>query len=472
MTAVATPPAEATAPQPGSPATTPSPIRRRRDRPLPSLQPWCEVALAAVTVVTVAGLWRLFLDQSFAVPLFVHAVVAHVVVTVLRRRGLGIAASGAVVAGLATVAVVWGHLWHTTYAGLPTTETFRVAGDRLIEAWRAFGHVEAPTEVLPGFLLALVVVVWAVAWLADLAAFRLWAPFEALVPAGTVFLFASIFGADDGRILAAALWFAAALAFILIHRVARQQASPSWLGSDPREGSNAMLRNGAVLGLLAVTLSLLTGPQLPGHDAAAILGPDAFDDGTSRQTVSPLVEIKGRLLDQSDTELFSVTSAQRAYWRLTALDIFDGNVWSSRGTFGRADGELEGLSEEIPGSVAVTQIRGDHRAVDDLGPGRFRGPRVRARRCRRALGAGVLDAHRVDRPPHLRRARVPGDLGHPDLRSRGPARRHRAHPPRGGDPRPGPARRVPDAGQRRGPAGRRRRHHAVRPGPRPAGLLP
>lgn len=355
MTAVATPPPEATARGPAPPATAPSPVRRRRDRPPPSLELWSEVALAAVTVVTVAGLWRLFLDQSFAVPLLAHAVVAHIVVTVLRRRGLGIAASGAVVAGLATVAVVWGHLWHTTFAGLPTTETFRVAGDRLTEAWRAFGHVEAPTEVLPGFVLALVVVVWAVAWLADLAAFRLWAPFEAIIPAGTVFLFASIFGADDARLLAAALWFAAALAFVLIYRVARQQASPSWLGSDPRGGSNAMLRNGAVLGLLAVTLSLLTGPRLPGHDAAAIVGPDAFDSDSSRQTVSPLVEIKGRLLDQSNAELFSVTSVQRAYWRLTSLDIFDGNVWSSRGTFGRADGELEGLAEEIPGSAAITQ---------------------------------------------------------------------------------------------------------------------
>ena len=39
--------------------------------------------------------------------------------------------------------------------------------------------------------------VWIAGYIADWAAFRLWVPFEAIVPAGTLFLFASLFGAPD-----------------------------------------------------------------------------------------------------------------------------------------------------------------------------------------------------------------------------------------------------------------------------------
>ena len=120
VTAVATPPAEATVRRPGPPATAPAPSPPPPRPAAASLRSGREVALAAVTLVTVAGhvaavRRRLVLRCRSSL----HAVAAHVVVAVLRRRGVGIAASAAVVAGCAAVAVVWGHLWHTTCARHP-----------------------------------------------------------------------------------------------------------------------------------------------------------------------------------------------------------------------------------------------------------------------------------------------------------------------------------------------------------------
>jgi transglutaminase-like putative cysteine protease len=50
-------------------------------------------------------------------------------------------------------------------------------------------------------------------------------------------------------------------------------------------------------------------------------------------TVSPLVDIRARLVSQANVEVFSVQANGRAYWRLTSLDAFDGSIWSSNGIY-------------------------------------------------------------------------------------------------------------------------------------------
>jgi transglutaminase-like putative cysteine protease len=361
MTATATPPRHAgngsddagALAGAGAETTARTPTRHRRSAQGPSLFVWSEIALACATLATVAGMWRLFADRSFLLPLVLQTAAAHTVAAVLRRRGVGLLPSAAITAGCAFLALCWGHLGHTTTYGVPTTETWDAAWDRLTAAWHGFDDVKAPAPVLPGFMLSLAAVLWVIGWAADTAAFRIWAPFEALIPSGTLFVFSAYFGTDENSLLAAAAWLAAALAFILIQRTARQQSSPSWLGSDPAHGTRALLRGGAFLGLIAVGATLIGSQALPGYGEGAFIDLDPPRNG--RQTVSPLVEIHGRLIEQSDAELFSVTTSQRAYWRLTSLDIFDGNVWSSRGSFGRAEGELEGVPEPTEGSAQVTQ---------------------------------------------------------------------------------------------------------------------
>ena len=328
----------------------------KADKSNRSLLPVAEGLLCAVSLATVAGMWRLFVDGSYFWPLVGHAVAAHLIAAACRRRGMSLALSGVVIAAAAIVVLTWAHLGDTTAFGIPTPATLTAAGDRLEEAWRLFDEVKAPAPVLPGFVLAAGAALWIGAWLADVAAFRLWASFEALIPSGTVFVFASLFAAERGRTGAAALWLATALAFVLVHRTVRQHGSPAWLGSDPRLGTASLLKAGVALVTLAVVVGWVVGPRLPGAGEEAIIAVRDLDDGGggSRQTISPLVEIRGRLVEQSQTELFTVRSPQRAYWRLTSLDEFDGEVWSSRGSFGEADGDLDD-TEAPPRSVEVAQ---------------------------------------------------------------------------------------------------------------------
>src|SRR5690606_40854825 len=88
--------------------------------------------------------------------------------------------------------------------------------------------------------------------------------------------------------------------------------------------------------------SVYTGPPppsvgtLPLHDALPILRGD-----DTRVTVSPLVDIRTRLVQQSDVEVFRVRSPEPAYWRLTSLDRFDGRIWRSSGRSEEHTSELQ-----------------------------------------------------------------------------------------------------------------------------------
>src|SRR5205085_3065213 len=82
----------------------------------------------------------------------------------------------------------------------------------------------------------------------------------------------------------------------------------------------------------------------------------AKDSGpSSRTTISPLVDIRTRLVDLSDNELFSVQSNAPEYWRITALDKFDGKIWSSVGTYKPAGGSLPNGVRSRAATNAVTQ---------------------------------------------------------------------------------------------------------------------
>ena len=93
-------------------------------------------------------------------------------------------------------------------------------------------------------------------------------------------------------------------------------------------------------GLAAVVL----GPVVPGVGRAVV---DVHAFGVtldvSRVELNPMVDIRPQLLAARRTELFTVRATAPAYWRLTALDRFDGRRWSpSRPALHRRDGPPPG----------------------------------------------------------------------------------------------------------------------------------
>lgn len=322
------------------PATAPSSTATAGDLPLLALS---EIALAAVTLASVLGLRRAFLGTEWIPELAVQVIAAHGLTTLLRRRGVSLAATMVCMAAAGALAITWIHAGDTTAFGIPTGDTFSAITDHLDQAGTMFSDVKAPTDALPGFLVACSAAIWIGATLADWAAFRVDAALEATLPSATLFVLTAVLGADVDRILLASLWVVTALVFVLLRRAERLGRTATWVGERKRIGPRRLLLVGAGLVAAAVLVATVVGPRIPGAESEAIVSlTDIGDSGPgTRVTVSPLVDIRSRLVEQADVEVFSVRSSVRSYWRLTSLDRFDGRIWSSNGSYGSADGDLD-----------------------------------------------------------------------------------------------------------------------------------
>ncbi len=306
-----------------------------------------EVALLLVTAAAIVGMHRLFEDGSYRGPLLLQALVAHVVVTVLRRIGVRIVPAAIITAAAAALFITWTRFPETTHFALPTTDTLRAAGDDLQAAWRLFGKVRAPAPVSNGFVASSAAAIWALVFVADWAAFRVSATFEALLPATTLFVFAAALGGPGSPIASAALFGSAVLVFVLLHRTANQERTSRWAGERRVQGRWSLLGTGTGLIALAVVAGAVVGPQLPGAGADALLAWRDFNRKPPARIVpSPLVDLRTKWLDQPEVELFTVHSDHPSYWRLTSLDRFDGELWRQSYSTTTADGDLPRVSDD------------------------------------------------------------------------------------------------------------------------------
>jgi transglutaminase-like putative cysteine protease len=326
--------------------------------------PLAELALATVTMATVLSFSRLFVGWSFFWPLTVVVAYSHLAAIILRRRDVGIGVSALVSSAGFVVLASWTWFASSTTFGIPDASTWTAFTTSLRDSWSAFQELTAPVPVQTGFLIAAAIAVFFAVFLADWAAFRLWSPVESLVPALTLFVFCTLLGSEHQRMLSAFAFCAASLFFLLAHRVARLETSSGWLTADIERGSRWLFRAGTALAAVAVVGGVVVGPRLPtANDTALVDWREGGGGGpSSRVTVSPLVDINGRLVDQRDVELFTVETNQKSYWRLTALDTFDGEIWRSGGRYGEAGGDL-GADTTDAASDPVTQ----HFEIERLG---------------------------------------------------------------------------------------------------------
>jgi transglutaminase-like putative cysteine protease len=334
-------------------------VSRRRDHLLLAN----EAALAFVTVAAIVGMHRLFEDGSYRGPLVAAALVAHATVAGLRRARVHLVPAALITAAAAVIFLTWTRFPDTSRWLLPTGDTLSQAGDDLQAAWKLFGKVKAPAPVENGFLAASGAAVWLIVYVADWAAFRVNATFEALLPATTLFVFAAALGGPGSPVAGAALFAGAALLFVLLQRTYNQERTSRWASRHSTQGRWSLLGTGALLTGLAVIAGAIAGPQFPGADSDALVAwRDINRDRPTRVVPSPMVSLRTRQVDQQQVELFTVTSTRPWYWRLTALEQFDGEMWKSAYSTDDASGDLpralEGAArtETVQQTYEITQL--------------------------------------------------------------------------------------------------------------------
>jgi transglutaminase-like putative cysteine protease len=315
--------------------------------------PAATVAVTVLTVATVIALCRIFPDWSYLRPMLAVAIGTHVVAFVLRvaRAPLWVALPTL----LAVVLVLIGLVYYRD------TLTFLFPSGRTIELMRIdlrlvldqFSTAVAPVPSEGSFATATAGAVAMCAVLADTFAFRAFGRVEAIVPTGVLFVFTSALGTDNHRVVVAALWIGAALATIALLRFDQHEQDATWMGSRRLTLFAALPAILVTIGLGAVAAGAI-GPRLPGADDEALID-TRNREGSVTEVLSPLVDIRARMKNRGNSELFTVQSSDGAhYWRAIGLPEFDGNTW---GPTSESLVEMGDRSDEVPtGGTPVTQI--------------------------------------------------------------------------------------------------------------------
>ena len=309
------------------------------------------VALTLLTIVTAISMCRVFPDWAYLRPMLVVCIGVHAVMCLLRI--LKVTAWLALPTGLVALAVLIGLIYFrdSTRFGLPTGDTveqFRISM-RLV--WRQFPTAVSPVPSEGSFAIAATTALALCAWLADSFAFRAFGRAEAVVPAGVVFIFTSALGIDRNRVLVAALWVGAAILTVAALRMAHSRDDSAWMGKR-RQSLWSALPAAVACALFATTGAVAVAPQLPGAGDKALLD-TRNRDGDVTEIVSPLVDIRSRLVNRGNVELLTVATERPDYLALTALARFDGTRWTPLAEDARvADGTL---SAPTPNAELVLQ---------------------------------------------------------------------------------------------------------------------
>jgi transglutaminase-like putative cysteine protease len=325
---------------------------RRSGRPPLERDITASLAVAAFSIAVAAGFARVFSGWDFLRDLAVVVVVGHGVGLVLRRLSFSIWLAVPALAAVLVWVIAVLYFPDTLWFGLPTGSTWELFQLQVTGVREQFQSAVAPVvygagwDVLAAIGLAIAVL------LADVFAFRAFARAETLVPGGVLFVFVGALGDDRLRVALTVTLIAVGVVTIA---VLRSYDAPT---AARTSSSTSLRRRWPAVIAVAVTVAALAGfvgPRLPGADAAPLYETRGRGGGGVTEVVSPLVDIRSRLTNRSDSELFEVRASAESYWRTSALAEFDGTIWglpertlqSTDDALGRPRSGAEELRQQI-----------------------------------------------------------------------------------------------------------------------------
>lgn len=318
------------------------------------------IPLTLFSATVAAGFARVFAGWQFLENLLALVVIGHGMSFALRRSRV----AGWIALPIIALALGWaiGAMYYrSTYSYLlPTSETWDHFSSELELVRGQFATAVAPVIYGGGWDVLASIGVAGSVLLADAFAFRAYARAEALVPGGVLFVFVAALGDDRDRIaLTLALIGAGVLTTVMLR--AYHGGRMSSIGG--RRTASSLAVPGAVGAAIVIALSSgVVGPALPGAGAEPIY--DATEGGGGlTEVVNPLVDIRSRLTNRSNTEMFVVRSNLSSYWRSSALAEFDGRRWGiPRRELVSADGTLgagtDGADREIRQNLRIVNLGG------------------------------------------------------------------------------------------------------------------
>jgi transglutaminase-like putative cysteine protease len=287
-------------------------------------------ALVAFGIATAIAFGRVYQGAGSTLKLVLAAAGAILLAAALERTHVLVST----VASAAGLLLALGLLVfpETTAFGLPTGETLRAIAEAFRDVGSVAARTVAPVGAVPALLLAGVVAVWTASFAAHALVARAASGVLALLPSGALVGFADVVLEDGVRPAYMVLFLLAAFAMLStlgLRSAARWGQLVPWSGA-PRWSlfsSNAM-RAARRAALPAVLSAILLPWALPGLHQPAWY-PIGGVGSRAPISIDPIVDLRPSLNLSPVRELFSVATPRPAYWRMVALDRFDGQRWST-----------------------------------------------------------------------------------------------------------------------------------------------
>ncbi|MGZ5353441.1 MAG: transglutaminase family protein [Actinomycetota bacterium] len=312
------------------------------------------VALAAtggLAAATAFAFGRVFVGRAPTWQLVGAALASLAIAGLCERRGLVVALLASA-AGLA-FALTWIVYTPTAWYGLPSPRTLRAVGRSLELVAEQVRVQVAPTAPLRPLLLAAVTAAWTSAFSSHALAIRAGSPLLAVLPSVALVGFADTVLEDGARSVYAITFLLAALAVVFVDGLRRvRQWGPIWSSMRHRGLASVASRGARLVAVIAVIAAVIVPGLLPGFRSAALVDFSTSDAGIR---LDPFVSIHSQLEENEAVDLFEVTSSSGpAYWRLYALDRFDGATWSSSDP-DATEGQILSSPARLPRSTPIPQ---------------------------------------------------------------------------------------------------------------------
>jgi transglutaminase-like putative cysteine protease len=281
--------------------------------------------LGALAFATALTFGRVFAGRAPTLKLIAAGLLAVAIAWATGRRGLFLATLASLV-GLA-LALTWFVFPQTAWYGLPTLRTLRALGRSLEYVGQQTRTQVAPSPALAPLMLAAVAAVWAASSSAHTLAVRAGSPLLAIMPPVALVAFADIVLEDGVRPLYAVVFLLSALAVVFSDGLRRiRQWGPVWRGPYRDRTVSAVTGRGVRrVALVAVAAAVLVPGLLPGFRSEGLV--DFSNTAGAAVRLDPFVSIHASLNRETPQEIFRVASTEGAYWRVVALDQFDGSEW-------------------------------------------------------------------------------------------------------------------------------------------------
>jgi transglutaminase-like putative cysteine protease len=283
------------------------------------------VALALYSLSVAIGFARVFSGWDFVPDFVLLVVVGHGASFALRRARV----SGWISIPVVTAAMLW-TLCVYQYAStlnwlVPGRATWQQVKLDIELVRDQFQTAVAPViydigwATLAGVAMIIVIV------MADAFAFKAEARGEALVPGGVLFVFIAALSRERMRLGSTALLVATGIVAVVALRSLHDRSRQVELTSSRGRPSFTLPAAVGVAAAIALLAGVI-GPRIPGADADPLYQTRGRGGGITSVT-NPLVDIRSRLVNHGDFELFRVNADAESYWRLTTLPEFDGRTF-------------------------------------------------------------------------------------------------------------------------------------------------